>query len=559
MSLGIIPYQPIAFGLEENCTLPCSSWVQKIARTDRTSFQFTFGACGTTNNVLENGDFSDDGTGWTIINDWTFGDNVAISPAETLGWIEHPIVGQAGLYYEITFTVEINNGTMFIASDDGIIETYTASGTYTVVIDSEDMLVLLWYFDTPLGGTLSNVIWLPLTNRVVIGIFDLNDNYVATVPNAYLIYTAGYLTVSIENWEVGGLGIPNGCYKFAALDPCQCAQFGFFGEDFEWPSQFVVVSGGANVTIGGGTMEVLNSGITSAAVSKLNVACVGTTYLIEYTLSGMVGADTFQIRIGTANGTVQTADGTYSESITVTATNDNLQDIRFLFGIPAGLHLVTLSDFSFEASEPIITYESQPFQLVSDTVACACTVLVAACGNGDQLNFGFTGTGFKPIIRLEGTYRGGGYPSVRTSYEHSSGNKVTPYARMRKAKTLAFGAPEYVHDFMQLLLFLDNVYIEGVAKYCEDQEYPTPSLDENVDYGTISMTFTDKIELTEKRPCAATAPIGCAEDGYALGFSGTGGDGGVGESGLTVQGTNGVNFAANRKEAINGVVFTYNG
>jgi len=557
MSLGVIPYQPIAFDFDQSCTVPCSSWIQKIARTDRTSFQFTFGACGTTNNVLENGDFSDGGTGWTIINDWTFGDNVAISPAETLGWIQHDIVGEAGLYYEITFTVEINNGTMFIASDDGVIATYTASGTYTVVIDSEDMLVLLWYFDSPLGGTLSNVIWLPLWNRAVVLIFDLDDNYIATVPNEYLTYTAGYLTVSIENWEVGGLGIPNGCYKFAALDPCQCAQFGFFGEDFEWPEQFVVVSGGANVAIGGGTMEVLNSGITSAAVSKLNVACVGTTYLIEYTLSGMAVGDSFQIRIGTANGTVQTADGTYSESITVTATNDNLQDIRFLFGMVGGLHLITLSDFSFEAQDPIVTYYSEPFQLVSDTVACACTVLVSACGNGDQLNFGFTGTGFKPMIRLEGTYRGGGYPSAKTEYEQSNGNMLAPWGRLRKAKTLGFGAPEYVHDFMQTILLLDNVYIEGVQKHCTDQEYPTISLDENTDFGTVTMTFVDKAELTEKRPCAATAPIGCVDDGYGLGFSGTGGDGLVGDgiagSGIIFGG------ATNKREAINGIVFMYNG
>ena len=94
MSLGLIPYQPLPFGLEENCTLPCSSWIQKIARTDRTSFQFTYGACGNTNNVLTNGDFTSGGTGWTVTGAWTY----------SFGWANSPLGGAGSIQQAISLT-----------------------------------------------------------------------------------------------------------------------------------------------------------------------------------------------------------------------------------------------------------------------------------------------------------------------------------------------------------------------------------------------------------------------------------------------------------------------
>jgi hypothetical protein len=57
--------------------------------------------------------------------------------------------------------------------------------------------------------------------------------------------------------------------------------------------------------------------------------------------------------------------------------------------------------------------------------------------------------------------------------------------------------------FMQILTLIDNVYIDGVNKHCEDDEYPTISFEADTDMGSVTMTFSDKTELTEKRPCSA--------------------------------------------------------
>jgi len=233
----------------------------------------------------------------------------------------------------------------------------------------------------------------------------------------------------------------------------------------------------------------------------------------------MEGTDTFQIRAGLYDGTAYTTDGTYTEVFTPTFTNDDPLDLRFIFELDiTNPHFVLLTDLSLEATTPIVTYESVVFEHKYEF--CECTVLVAACGDSDQFNFGFNSTGFKPSIRLEGIYRGSNYPTTKNSYEFSNGNKNTTYMRTRKAKSFLFGAPEYVLDFAALWLGFDNVYIDGVAKYCEDEEPPTPSYEEDIDFATVTYTFTDKQEFTEKRPCSVGVPLGCNGDVDLLGVFG---------------------------------------
>lgn len=542
MSLGLIPYQPLPFGLEDNCTLPCGSWIQKIAPTDSTSFQFTYGACGNTNNVLTNGDFTSGGTGWTVTGSWIY----------LFGWARSPLSGGGNIqqaialtgFVELTFGLEVNVGSMVLSSNLGIIDFYTFGGSKSVVFDATGMTNINFFFGSAGGGALQNVIVRPISSDVRVGVLNANDVFIDFIGSGITrTITDGFITFNIDWADIE----PDlGCFKLAVYDPCQCSQFGFIGDDFDTPNQFVVTVGGDNnADVSGGDMTVTNSGVSAVTVVRRNVLCVGVAYEVTYTLTNMAVGDTFRLASGTANGILRTADGTYTETITVTATNDQPQDLRFVFGFVGGLHAVTLNGFSIEAVEPIITFESVQFQL-TDTISCNnCTVLVEACGNGDQLNFGFEGSGFKPSIRIEGTLRGTGYPSTRTQYEFATGKRVVPYARLRKARSLLFGAPEYVHDFMQTLIALDNVYINGRLSYCEDDEYPTPSLEADLDFGTVTMTFSDKTELTEKRPCAASADIGCS-GAYALAYSGTGGiswGGGV----------------SNKTEAINGLILTYNG
>ena len=159
MSLSLIPYQPLPFGLEDNCTLPCSSWIQKIQKSDATSIQFNFGACGTAWTVLTNGDFASGGTGWTQNGTWTFTSLLATSPIGTSGFIEQvPAIGVDG-YYEISFNCNVNNGVLVVSTTSGaLLNYYSTSGNYTLSTYLTVGDNINFYFNQPLGGNVSNIL-----------------------------------------------------------------------------------------------------------------------------------------------------------------------------------------------------------------------------------------------------------------------------------------------------------------------------------------------------------------------------------------------------------------
>jgi hypothetical protein len=511
MSLTTIPYQPLPFDLEENCTLPCVDWIQKIERQDVTSVQFNYGACGTSWTILTNGDFAGGGSDWTQFGTWSFSGGVATSPVSTNGRLRQTFEQTTADYFELSFYCTVNNGYLNIYNGTGWYEYTQRDGYHTYVFDTASTTEINFFFSEALGGTISNIQLRPINANIRLDVTDLDGNVEATVPTSMFTYSDGFFTANIDDWD--SLLLDDGCYKLAIYDPCECSQFGFVGDDFKTANQWRTIAG--SVAIGGGAMQFKTPFQTQ--VRSRALLCPDTQYEINYTLSGMQGGDDFQVRIGSTNGTLRTTDGSYTETLSTNFTGDI--EVRFIVNHNGLPHTIELTDFSIEAVTPVIAYTSVPFNLKDDH---KCTVLVSACGNGDQFNFGFGGTGFNPLIRLEGTYRTSNYPTVKTGYEYSNGLKKVSYMRTRQAKSLLFGAPEYVHDFARLWLGFDNVYIDGALMSSEDDEYPSMSLEEDLDFGIVTMTFS-KQELTEKRSCSALPDIGCTDEGFEISIFGTGG------------------------------------
>jgi hypothetical protein len=486
--------------------------MQKVqGSTDVTSVQFAYGACANTFSETIDGNFTGGGVDWIQGGLWTFPDTRAVSPIGGAGYIRQAIANASGLYYELEFTIVVNNGLMLLNFSDGTIIPYSASGTYTYTFESVGKTYVEFFFNTALGGTVSNVIMKPILTRVRLAGFTIDGMLVNYVGVENFTYANGFLTITIP-WAF----VPDGCYYFTVYDPCQCSQFGFAGDDFQSQAQWDVYAGGDDlIVITGGTMQA--SAITQSAhyVRRRDVLCRDVAYTITFTISGMQGTDTFQFASGLTSGTIYTTDGTYTEVITPTWTNDDPLDLRFLFLLDiATLHFVLITDFSIEAVTWIATYRSVPINFKH--TFCECTVLVSACGNSDQFNMGFVGTGFNPSIRLESTLRTSSYPTTREAYEFSTGQKKTTYMRTRKARSFTYGAPEYVHDFIRLTLGFDNVYLDGRASFCEDEEPPSISWSDELDFGVATYTYSDAVELTEKRPCADGVPLGCDVEGIAL-------------------------------------------
>lgn len=508
MSLTTIPYQPIAFDVEPNCTLPCASWIQKIEKADRTSFQFELDACGTAWTVLTNGDFANGGSDWVQTGTWAFNFGIATSPIGTSGTIQQSFEQTNSDYYKISFYAEVNNGFLNVFNGSGFFESTQRSGYHEYIFSASSTTEINFSFSEALGGTISNISLVPINGDVRVDVLDQSDTVQATLPTSMFTYNGGFFTVNVDDWD--SLGLSNGCYKFAVYDPCECSQFGFAGDDFRTPNQWRVITGAVNIT--GGEMQFGFIGDTQ--VRSRALLCPNTEYEISYTLTGMSVGDSFEVRIGTTNGTTRTADGTYTETLSTSFTGDI--EVRFIATNTAAFEV---GRFTIEAVTPIISYTSVDFQLSDDH---KCTVLVEACGDGNQFNFGFDGTGFKPIVRLESTYRTSNYPTTKTGYEFSNGFKKVPYMRTRQAKSLLFGSPEYIHDFARLWVGFDNVYIDGTLMASEDEEPPTVSWEEDLDFGIVTFVFS-KQELTEKRSCSSKLSIGCQDDGVAIEIRGTGG------------------------------------
>ena len=518
MALTPIPYQALPFDVQENCTVFCAPWIQKIEEADMTSFQFRFNACANSRSVLTNGNFTDGGTGWTASGAWTFTGFSAIAPIATSGFIEQAVTGAVGLYYELTFLADVTNGTLLVSTNLGLLQFYSTSGAYTLTINSAGVTNINFFFSSPAGGTLRTIRLVPINTRVEFKVADLADNVVATIPASSFSFSRGFLTVNV-NWA--GLALPDGCYKIQAFDPCECSQFGFMGDDFALPNQIQLTQGVGAVQAGAMTAINIVVGVGGTVFRLRNALCRNVAYEITYTISGLNVGDQFRMGLGLSLGVSQTADGTYTETVTATYPQDEQFDLRWIFEFAAqNLLGVDITAFSIEAVTPIVSSESVSFELKETH---GCTTALSWCGNTDQLGFGFGDTGFHPIVRLEGMYRGSGYPSTRESYRRATGRHNVYYGNQQKERMLSFSAPEYVQDFASKVIVASNVYINGAAVFCTADDSPTPSYEDDFDLGHVQYPFVPLQELIENRACGTVTETGCSLRGIPLTISGTGG------------------------------------
>jgi hypothetical protein len=210
--------------------------MQKIqGSTDVTSVQFAYGACDNTFSETIDGNFTGGGVDWIQGGLWTFPDTRAVSPIGGAGYIRQAIANASGLYYELEFTIVVNNGLMLLNFSDGTIIPYSASGTYTYTFESVGKTYVEFFFNTALGGTVSNVIMKPILTRVNMGIFAMDGTLLGLITDDNnTTYSNGFLTFNL-NWSESPA--PNGCYYLGVYDPCQCSQFGFAGDDFQSQAQ----------------------------------------------------------------------------------------------------------------------------------------------------------------------------------------------------------------------------------------------------------------------------------------------------------------------------------
>lgn len=513
-----IPYQPLPVDFRPNCTMPqYGGWIQLIELSDLTQVQFTIDACASFMNMVLNPTFVSGSTNWNPSGTWDFSGNKACSAVGSNDYIQQNFTLPNGYILQLVVDVEMFAGVVAVSTNLGLIGLLTTTGETTIAFNSNGVTNINFFVNSNSAACLRNIRLKAINTRFRVDLQTPDGDTVTTDIAATFSVTRNFLTVSFD-WNT--LLATTGCYRLAFFDPCQCDQFGFMGDDFiigggATSTQIILVSGEGGVPADG-TITAINTtgGVSQSQFRKTNVICPDVEYTFTYTVTGLNVGDTFQLRAGLDNGALIVADGTYTDVLTSAHSGDLPSDLRWIFDFPAdNLTGVTITDFSMAAVTPEASYYTVPFKLIEDG---SCTVMFNACGDRDQFNMGFPDTGFNPKIRLEGTIRGNGYDGERSGYEFSTGRRIVTHLRTRKLFEVIFYAPDYVHDFMQLLRGFDNLYVESLSSYAEDDEYPSISLEPDTDMGAVTLRFSQKSILTENVRTDSTSIGGCTVRGTNL-------------------------------------------
>jgi len=142
------------------------------------------------------------------------------------------------------------------------------------------------------------------------------------------------------------------------------------------------------------------------------------------------------------------ADGSYSGVVNTLPPEVNFSQVFFQgAGVIDGLAFV--KDFSIIPVTLVDTsYLSQCIYVRPDH---SCTRVIKAYCRNNSFGFNYTGTGFKPQMRLPIIKFAASYPGKESSYENSRGRKDLITSSLEKYWTLSTNMlPESAHDFLAL-------------------------------------------------------------------------------------------------------------
>jgi len=524
-----IANQPVNFINEILCN-SCDEDIPQLSdNTDTVQVQFNIDNCGSI-QMMQN--FIDHQS-----NDWVLEDGWAISGGLLcLSGIEPQTAYQtipastfpAGLY---VFTIIVSSysgiGTPVKVGNntDGFdtIGTIDGVGTfnfyYTLVIASNILFPNVFIFVPGEQGEsmcISSVTAYNILTDAKIAVYTEAGTYVTQITYvenpALFVFYQNSLTVTIK-WSTLPVPIANGCYYLCFLDPCLntggqnyianivnpnivCAE-----SPFGW-----ALEGSAGCTNG----KIVFDGTDYGFIYQPNVFANYANQCIDIGIVSSTG--NIVVSFGTA--VVATIPATATPilvkvcgvpvgnlSLTIAVANTTIATIELVY--PS--YITPEDSMIFDPAFYTCNLQSNNFKIGNYTNAC--TLLISAYNNENGLGFVFanfmTGLLFNPKIRLEAKIKGLKYPAERSVLEDSLGAKNVYYFAGRKAKTLAIDLqPEYVHDFLRLLIGFDNWYIDGVVYFVEDDEYSVNISDVHDSVGSVKLLVSTRTQNVKNFNCS---------------------------------------------------------
>lgn len=533
MSYTSIPNQPIIFNsiLPEGCEGCGSEYSQLVDFNDQLFYQLEIGVCGSAKFDTQ-----------ILFGDWTQSGSTITGTGNTGGYVKTFLLYDIVRNWRITVTIDTyNSGTLTVGTLVGTTVNLSAPGTHTFIIDNYDQTspAIAFFFVGASGDEFDGTFTVDQVETLAsgwlfTGLVDAQTLAIVQRFDPVLTLRDNYLTAAIN---MADYDIEPGCYRLAIADYCTntCGQYFIYNPFFNGPSlasgwTSTPVTGTDNWNVGNGEAQIdLTALSNSAQLISVTELCEDKDYYVTIVVDSISNALlSFQVD-GINYGSVINAPGTYNFIITVTQTG-----YAGLIGGQFGGTLdgeITVTKITVQADKNWASYDQYSDLISVGDFSDDCKYFkLEGCNAENQFGLAFNGTSFLPGIRLEGRRFRPQYNSDVDLFRYASGKAVTSYADIRKRVSFFFGQlPEYVFDFLSIITYFDNLYVNGDLYSPAEADFPDIEYNDANDLGSITIDLYKKNDRVRKTVCTAadanclpsildldTEPFILAQDGDRL-------------------------------------------
>jgi hypothetical protein len=509
MSYTSIPNQPILFNsvLPQQCEGCNSTFAQLADFNDQLFWQLEAGQCGEVEFFGE-----------TLVTPWTQdGSTITGGGTSTGGYIASYLRYDVVQNFIVTITVSDIVGVLRVTINGGSFLDVSTQGTHSLYLTTSDLTsnaVLIGFSNggQPFDGSfvIDNVVPVP-NGGLFAGIVDAETLAVVQVLDPVITTSKQYLTAAID---LSDYDIEAGCYRLAIADYCEntCGQYFIYNPYFNgnplcidclpigWTS--VPTVGSDDWVVDGGEASINLTALgNSANLVSITELCENTDYYIEIEVESISNSRLRFAVDGIGYGSFITTAGTYSFTITVTSGG-----AVSLAGSQLGASLdgdIVVKRVTVRADKNWAKYDKYSDLIQVGDYSDDCRFFkIEGCNGENQFGLAFYGTSFLAGIRLEGRRFQPQYDTDTDLFRYASGRWQASYVDRKKKLSYYFGRlPEYVLDFLSIVFYFDNCYINGDTVFPADNEFPTIEYDNADDLGALTIDLYNKRDKVRKTVC----------------------------------------------------------
>jgi hypothetical protein len=510
MSYTSIPNQPIIFNsqLPEVCEGCGTEFAQLADFNDQLFYQLEVGECGTVQFYQE-----------LLFGDWTQSGSTITGTGNSGGYTASYKTYDVVRNWRITVTIDTyNGGTLAVGTVVGTTINLSAPGTHTFIVENYDQVngIIAFFFVGVAGdffdGTFTVDSVQSLANGwLFTGLVDAQTLAIVERFDPVLTLKDQYLTAAIN---LADYDIEPGCYRLAIADYCEntCGQYFIYNPFFNaspgcltcppvgWTSTPLI---GADdwVLPGSGASIALTSIGNATELVSITELCEDKDYYVTIVVDSISNAR-LRLQVDGLNyGTSISTAGTYNFLITPTSSG-----AVSLLGSQFGASLdgeITVSKITVLADKNWATYDKYSDLIQIGDFSDDCQFFkIEGCNGENQFGMGFYGTSFLPGIRLQGRRFQPQYDTDSDLFRYASGRWQASFVDRKKKLSYHFGRlPEYVLDFLSLVFYFDNCYVNGEIVFPADGAFPTIEYDNADNLGSLTIDLYKKNDKVRKTVC----------------------------------------------------------